>query len=99
MVYAYNTAISWKGGDVEFGKVLFILNYIDISNNNLSWRIPAKMGFLKGLIALSLSRNHLSGRIPNTLGGMEQLESLDLPLNRLNGSIPLELQLLSYLEL
>ncbi|GLJ42017.1 hypothetical protein SUGI_0869960 [Cryptomeria japonica] len=97
-VYTYNTAIPWKGGDAEFGKVLFILKYIDLSNNNLSGSIPLKMGHLKGLIALNLSRNHLTGKIPNTLGRMEQLESLDLSLNRLNGNIPLELQLLSYLE-
>ncbi|XP_059066604.1 receptor-like protein Cf-9 homolog [Cryptomeria japonica] len=96
--YTNQIKISWKGWDVEFVKVLFILKCIDLSNNSLSGSIPFKMGSLQGLIALNLSRNHLSGRIPKTLGHMEQLESLDLSLNRLNGNIPLELEFLSYLE-
>ncbi|XP_059066584.1 receptor like protein 22-like [Cryptomeria japonica] len=97
-IYTNKIAISWKGADAEFVKVLFILKCIDLSNNNLSGNIPLKMGSLKGLIALNISRNHLSGQIPKTLGGMDQLESLDLSLNRLNGEIPLELQLLNYLQ-
>ncbi|GLJ41960.1 hypothetical protein SUGI_0868710 [Cryptomeria japonica] len=97
-IYTNKIVMSWKGGDGEFVKVLFILKYIDLSNNNLSGNIPLKMGSLKGLIALNLSRNHLSGPIPKTLGDMDQLESLDLSINRLNGKIPLELQLLTYLE-
>ncbi|XP_059066625.1 receptor-like protein 19 [Cryptomeria japonica] len=96
--YTNQIKISWKGWDVEFVKVLFILKCIDLSNNNLTGSIPPEMGSLQGLIALNLSRNHLSGRIPKTLGRMDQLESLDLSLNRLNGNIPLELQLLSYLQ-
>ncbi|XP_059066622.1 receptor-like protein Cf-9 homolog [Cryptomeria japonica] len=96
--YTNQIKISWKGWDVEFVKVLFILKCIDLSNNSLSGSIPFKTGSLQGLIALNLSRNHLSGRIPKTLGHMEQLESLDLSLNRLNGNIPLELEFLSYLE-
>ncbi|GLJ42025.1 hypothetical protein SUGI_0870150 [Cryptomeria japonica] len=96
--YTNQITISWKGWDVEFVKVLFILKCIDLSNNNLSGSIPPEMGSLQGLIALNLSRNHLSGRIPKTMGRMDQLESLDLSLNRLNGNIPLELQLLSYLQ-
>ncbi|XP_059072017.1 receptor-like protein 19 [Cryptomeria japonica] len=96
--YTNQIKISWKGWDVEFVKVLFILKCIDLSNNFLSGSIPPKMGSLQGLIALKLSRNHLSGRIPKTLGLMDQLESLDLSLNRLNGNIPLEFELLSYLQ-
>ncbi|XP_057833040.2 receptor-like protein 7 [Cryptomeria japonica] len=79
--YTNKITISWKGWDVEFVKVLFILKCIDLSNNSLSGSIPFKMGSLQGLIALNLSRNHLSGRIPKTLGHMDQLESLDLSLN------------------
>ncbi|GLJ42073.1 hypothetical protein SUGI_0871200 [Cryptomeria japonica] len=96
--YTNQITISWKGRDVEFVKVLFILKCIDLSNNYLSGSIPPEMGSLQGLIALNLSRNHLNGRIPKTMGCMDQLESLDLSLNRLNGNIPLELQLLSYLQ-
>ncbi|XP_059066635.1 receptor-like protein EIX2 [Cryptomeria japonica] len=59
--YANQITISWKGCDVEFVKVLFILKCIDLSNNNLSGSIPPEMGSLQGLIALNLSRNHLSG--------------------------------------
>ncbi|XP_057834654.2 receptor like protein 22 [Cryptomeria japonica] len=97
--YTNQITMTWKGLDVEFTQVLFILKCIDLSNNYFSGSIPPRMGSLKGLIALNLSRNHLSGQIPRTLGGMDQLESLDLSLNRLNGKIPLELQSLSYLQI
>ncbi|GLJ42071.1 hypothetical protein SUGI_0871170 [Cryptomeria japonica] len=66
--YTNKITISWKGWDVEFVKVLFILKCIDLSNNNLSGRIPSKMGSLEGLTALNLSRNHLRGRIPKNIG-------------------------------
>ncbi|XP_059066611.1 receptor-like protein 19 [Cryptomeria japonica] len=79
--YTNQIKISWKGWDVEFVKVLFILKCIDLSNNLLSGSIPPEMGSLQGLIALNLSRNHLSGRIPKTLGRMDQLESWPNPKN------------------
>ena len=61
---------------------------LDLSENNLSGRIPAELEGLKLLIELSLHRNELTGQIPSQLANLENLQQLHLSRNQLTGEIP-----------
>ncbi|KAL3531671.1 hypothetical protein ACH5RR_005192 [Cinchona calisaya] len=65
------------------------LQVLDLSNNNLSGRMPnclfENMEFLG---VLNLGRNHLSGAILDNFSGSCALETLDLSRNDLEGKIP-----------
>ena len=61
---------------------------LDLSENNLSGRIPAELEGLKLLIELSLHRNELTGQIPSQLANLENLQQLHLSRNNLTGEIP-----------
>ena len=61
---------------------------LDLSENNLSGRIPAELEGLKLLIELSLHRNQLAGPIPSQLASMDNLQQLHLSRNNLTGEIP-----------
>ena len=75
----------WYGVSTDqLGRVL----YLDLSNNDLSGRIPPELGNLRHIVKLELHQNDLTGPIPRELGGLTHLEVLDLALNDLTGPIP-----------
>ncbi|PRQ51316.1 putative non-specific serine/threonine protein kinase [Rosa chinensis] len=86
----------------DYGSTLYLVNSLDLSNNNLSGEMPRELTSLIKLWTLNLSMNHLTGVIPSRIGSMVGIESLDLSINQLSGSIPqsmVSLTFLSYLNL
>ncbi|KAL5699068.1 hypothetical protein ACHQM5_030020 [Ranunculus cassubicifolius] len=75
---------------------------IDISQNDISGRIPTWIGnFTTGLILLNLRDNHFDGPIPKEICQLSDISYLDLSKNKLSGSIPtcLNLSKLGYLHM
>ncbi|KAJ3694388.1 hypothetical protein LUZ60_009868 [Juncus effusus] len=84
--------------DLEYStKPLSSLRSIDLSENNLTGKIPQNITALLGLTNLNLSNNHLCGTIPMEIGKMLSMESLDLRMNNLSGMIPNSLAILNFL--
>ncbi|THG11053.1 hypothetical protein TEA_023384 [Camellia sinensis var. sinensis] len=97
-----NAILVTKGNNYQYDKILALVAVVDISNNNISGKIPVELTSLLGLLSLNLSGNRLAGVIPKKIGNMESLESLDLSRNQLCGEIPptiSNLTFLSYLNL
>ncbi|PWA66159.1 serine-threonine/tyrosine-protein kinase catalytic domain-containing protein [Artemisia annua] len=67
------------------------LEYLSVSVNRLSGRIPAYFGNITSLITVSLESNMFSGTIPAELGKLENLVNLMLHANNLSGELPVEL--------
>jgi Leucine-rich repeat (LRR) protein len=65
------------------------LEELDISNNNISGALPAKIRHLQNLRVLNASNNKMTG-VPAEVGQLKKLEILDLSNNRLTG-LPYEL--------
>lgn len=63
---------------------------INLSNMNLSGKIPEELGFLRHVKTLDLSRNHLYGNLPSELRFLP-LETFDVAGNLLTGLVPPEL--------
>ncbi|XP_031490518.1 receptor-like protein 7 [Nymphaea colorata] len=96
---AWEVAMEIKGATLTYqDEVLFLMNTIDLSNNDFEGEILEEIGDLKWLQALRISSNKLSGSIPKTFAGLQKLESLDLSHNHLSGEIPEELTKLNFLE-
>ncbi|RHN50286.1 putative non-specific serine/threonine protein kinase [Medicago truncatula] len=94
--------LAWKGSNREYGKILELAIFIDLSCNQLTGEIPQSITKLAALASLNLSRNNLTGLIPNNIGHMKMLESLDLSRNHLSGRMPTSfsnLTSLSYMNL
>ncbi|KAK2438420.1 receptor protein EIX2 [Trifolium repens] len=92
----------FRGRDMLFGHVLYLLRAIDLSSNYLTQGIPVEMTKLVELNSLNLSRNQLVGSIPSSIGEMQNMESLDLSRNQLSCVIPtsmVNMVFLSYLDL
>ncbi|KAI3936047.1 hypothetical protein MKW92_033222 [Papaver armeniacum] len=64
------------------------LNYLDLSNNQLSGTIPYSVGYCISLFSLNLGRNNFTGNVPNELEQARELRYLQLSDNSLNGSFP-----------
>ncbi len=76
---------TWYGVETDrAGRVIGL----DLSDNNLDGRIPARLGGLAHLQKLDLNGNELTGEIPGELGRLVSLERLDLSRNELDGHIP-----------
>nr|XP_018683333.1 PREDICTED: receptor-like protein kinase 2 [Musa acuminata subsp. malaccensis] len=86
--YDDSITLTIKGNSLIFSIIVYLVNIIDFSNNNLTGEIPEEIGSLSALQTLNLSRNNLIGQIPATIGGMKLLETLDLSFNKLSGGIP-----------
>nr|CAD1843168.1 unnamed protein product [Ananas comosus var. bracteatus] len=67
------------------------LEYLDLSNNHLSGKLP-DCRWKSQLDYLDLSSNNLSGEIPGSFGSQNSLESLHLNNNSLDGEFPTSLQ-------
>ncbi|XVE98442.1 hypothetical protein REPUB_Repub03eG0106900 [Reevesia pubescens] len=61
---------------------------MDLSNNNLTGKLPKWIWNVSALKALALSNNRLEGPIPMELCYLENLEILDLSQNNISGPIP-----------
>ncbi|KAL7257091.1 hypothetical protein ACSBR1_010928 [Camellia fascicularis] len=77
---------------------LYLVNSLDLSNNNLSGDIPEDLTGLFKLGTLNLSMNHLRGKIPGKIGNLEWVETLDLSKNKLSGPIPPSMASLTFLN-
>ncbi|CAL9189949.1 unnamed protein product [Musa hybrid cultivar] len=86
--YDDSITLTIKGKSLIFSIIVYLINIIDFSNNNLTGEIPEEIGSLSALQTLNLSRNNLISQIPATIGGMKLLETLDLSFNKLSGCIP-----------
>lgn len=96
--YQFNTAITYKGSEVVFSRILETLVVIDVSNNAFHGVIPKSIGELLLLCGINMSHNAFTGQIPAQFGALHQLESLDLSSNDLSGEIPQELAWLDFLS-
>ncbi|KAH7669446.1 Leucine-rich repeat protein [Dioscorea alata] len=98
--YGETMSLTFRGREDEYIEYhIELLNYIDLSNNQLLGSISEELASLYGLQSLNLSGNTLEGEIPDKLGRMKQLQSLDLSRNKLSGSIPATLSNLTFLSL
>lgn len=64
------------------------LQYLDLSNNDLSKSLPSNLSNCSALEVLDVSHNNLFGKIPRWIGNMSFLKYLDLSENILFGSLP-----------
>lgn len=64
------------------------LEFLDLSSNQLSGKLPHSLGQLSRLSHLDLSSNSLSGLVPATMGNLSNLDTLNLEGNMMNGKIP-----------
>ncbi|XP_060667274.1 receptor-like protein EIX2 [Ziziphus jujuba] len=88
-----------KGRELEYKyPKLYLINSIDLSDNNLSGEIPVQLTSLIGLQTLNLSANRLTGKIPANIGNLTTLETLDLSRNKLFGPIPVSMISLTFLN-
>ncbi|XBI86542.1 hypothetical protein VPH35_094476 [Triticum aestivum] len=81
---------------------LTLLEYIDLSNNQLNLTIPASLFHLDKLIQLNFSHNSFTGALPIDVSNLKQTYKMDLSSNILIGSIPEsfgQLNMLTYLNL
>ncbi|XP_059290133.1 receptor-like protein EIX2 [Lycium ferocissimum] len=86
-----------KGRILYYDNILYLVNSIDLSSNNLSGEIPVQITSLYKLGTLNLSRNHLTGKIPTDIGNLRWIETLDLSINQLSGPIPPSITTLDFL--
>ncbi|XP_060667268.1 receptor-like protein EIX2 [Ziziphus jujuba] len=88
-----------KGRELEYKyPKLYLINSIDLSDNNLSGEIPVQLTSLIGLQTLNLSANRLTGKIPANIGNLTTLETLHLSRNKLFGPIPVSMISLTFLN-
>uniref|UniRef100_A0A5B7AVY1 Putative receptor-like protein 12 n=1 Tax=Davidia involucrata TaxID=16924 RepID=A0A5B7AVY1_DAVIN len=88
-----------KGRMLEYGSsILYLVNNLDLSSNDLSGEIPVELTSLLKLGILNLSMNHLTGNIPEEIGNLDWLQSLDLSKNKLSGPIPPSMTFLTFLS-
>ncbi|WKA04189.1 hypothetical protein VitviT2T_022246 [Vitis vinifera] len=85
--YEGQLSVVMKGRELIYQNTLYLVNSIDLSDNNISGKLP-ELRNLSRLGTLNLSRNHLTGNIPEDVGSLSQLETLDLSRNQLSGLIP-----------
>lgn len=78
----------WYGVSVVNKKVIFL----DLSNNNLSGKLPSEIGDLVNLQMLNLANSNLEGAIPESIGNLKLLTNLNLADNGLTGDIPEEIK-------
>ncbi|XP_043722773.1 serine/threonine-protein kinase BRI1-like 2 [Telopea speciosissima] len=73
------------------------LEYLDLSYNELTGKIPEEFGDMVVLQVLDIAHNKLSGEIPDSFGQLRNLGVFDASHNRLQGHIPDSFSNLSFL--
>ncbi|KAJ6903776.1 hypothetical protein NC651_021067 [Populus alba x Populus x berolinensis] len=87
-----------EGRLVEYTSIIYLVNSIDLSCNNLSGVIPEEITNLSTLVTLNLSWNQLTGMIPENIGSLKQIEDPDLSSNHHSGLIPPSMTSLTFLK-
>ncbi|RHN51044.1 putative protein kinase RLK-Pelle-LRR-XII-1 family [Medicago truncatula] len=64
------------------------LQQLFMGGNQISGKIPAELGYLVGLILLTMESNYFEGIIPTTFGKFQKMQLLRLRKNKLSGDIP-----------
>ncbi|XP_059644625.1 receptor-like protein EIX2 [Cornus florida] len=96
--YEGHLKVVTKGRILEYNSTLYLVNSVDLSQNDLSGVIPKELTSLSKLGTLNLSMNHLTGKIPERIENLERLETLDLSKNKLSGPIPPSMASLTFLN-
>lgn len=81
--------------DTEFNQYI---EFLLLSNNNLSGEFPAFLQNCTGLQFLDLASNNFYGRLPQWIGELTRLQFLRVSHNRFSGSIPSEIANLGDLQ-
>ena len=68
------------------------LNFLDLSNNQLSGELPDCWMHFEGLKILNLANNQFHGKIPSSVGSLHGIETLDISNNSFSGELPLSLK-------
>nr|GFB33009.1 probable leucine-rich repeat receptor-like protein kinase At1g35710 [Tanacetum cinerariifolium] len=79
----------------EDGRYIKNIEYLYLSNNNISGLIPESIGLLS---KLELEQNKLSGSIPASISGLVSVQLLILSNNELTGVIPSSIGKLSNIQ-
>ena len=87
-----------EGRLVEYTSIIYLVNNIDLSCNNLSGVIPEEITNLSTLVTLNMSWNQLTGMIPENIGSLKQIEDPDLSSNHHSGLIPPSMTSLTFLK-
>lgn len=67
---------------------LIHLEYLDLSEMDLSGSIPTHLAKMTNLIELDLEKNEIKGTLPSEISTMPNLQVLKLNLNDLSGTLP-----------
>ncbi|GKV30605.1 hypothetical protein SLEP1_g39399 [Rubroshorea leprosula] len=74
------------------------IEFLDLSSNQLSGKLPNCMMYWSSLQILNLANNHFFGKIPTFVGSLSLIETFDLQNNNLFGKIPSSLRNCSKLQ-
>lgn len=96
--YMDKLIITVSGKEDAYTTILFLVNCLDLSDNNFSGQIPQELINLSELLVLNLSYNQLEANIPGSIGALKQLFNLDLSYNHLSGRLPQNLAALTFLN-
>ncbi|CAK9143314.1 unnamed protein product [Ilex paraguariensis] len=96
--YQGHLQVAAKGRILQYDSMLYLVNSLDLSSNNLSGELPREITSLAKLGTLNLSMNQMTGNIPLDIGRLEWLETLDLSRNQLSGPIPPSMASLTFLS-
>jgi hypothetical protein len=66
----------------------FVVERIDLPNNNITGGIPVDLGLLQNLNWFDLSQNALSGSLPESIGQWTALDTFRTFSNSMNGTLP-----------
>ncbi|KAJ8533568.1 hypothetical protein K7X08_006892 [Anisodus acutangulus] len=91
--------IFWREEYQKCFLLFHMLQFIDLSYNNLTGSIPTTIGNTKNLSELFMQSNMLSGTLPPEISTTSNLVKIDLSNNLLSGPIPSEIGNLKKLNL